>query len=232
MGAELAARGSANGKMTEKFECLCFQLTLTRPACRRRARAVAPLARDILLARGDGRPLAPAAWAAILSLFAHLAEAPTVGYFLVPGLLLFAGLCLIALFDARYFVIPDGPLAALGLCGVAVALANGAQEFPARLAAAAAAYVALRLVDLGYERLRGAPGVGQGDAKLFALAGLWLGFAGLPGCLVYGVLSALLSAALAIRQGSLDGVRHPIPFGPHLALGLWLVWVFGPLEAG
>ncbi|WP_424363007.1 prepilin peptidase [Methylocystis parvus] len=209
-----------------------FRLTLTGSTCRRRAGALAPLARDIILARGDGRPLAPAAWAAILSLLAHVAEAPAVGYFLAPGLLLFAGLCLIALFDARYFVIPDGPLAALGLCGVATSLASAPQETPNRLAAAAAAYLALRLIDLAYERLRGTPGVGQGDAKLFALAGLWLGFAGLPGSLIYGVLSALLSAALAIRQGSLDGARHPIPFGPHLALGLWLVWVFGALEAG
>lgn len=165
-------------------------------------------------------------------MLAHIAEAPSVGYFLLPSLLLFAGLCLIALFDARYFVIPDGPLAALGLLGGAVSLVSAPHETPARVAAAAAAYVALRLIDLAYERLRGAPGVGQGDAKLFALAGLWLGFEGLPGCLIYGVLSALLSAALAIRQGSLDGARHPIPFGPHLALGLWLVWVFGPLEAG
>lgn len=203
-----------------------------RPTCRRRTNALAPLARDVLLARGDGRPLAPAAWAALLSLLAHLAEAPTVGHFPLPGLLLFAGLCLIALFDARYFVIPDGPLAALGLCGVAVSLAVAPQDAAAKLAAAAVAYVALRLVDMAYEGLRGAPGVGQGDAKLFGLAGLWLGFPGLPGCLIYGVLSALLSAVLAIRQGSLDSARHPIPFGPHLALGLWLVWVFGPLEAG
>ncbi|WP_442756667.1 prepilin peptidase [Methylocystis sp. JAN1] len=209
-----------------------FRLTLTAAACRRRRRALAPLARDILLARGDGRPLAPAAWTAIFSLLAHLAEAPRVGYFLAPGLLLFVGLCLIALFDARYFVIPDGPLAALGLCGVAVALANAPLEAPARLAAAAAAYVALRLVDLAYESLRGAAGVGQGDARLFALAGLWLGFPGLPGCLIYGVLSALLSVVLAMRQGTHDSARQPIPFGPHLALGFWLVWVFGPLETG
>jgi leader peptidase (prepilin peptidase)/N-methyltransferase len=218
--------------MIKKFDGRFFRLTLTEPACRRRRRALAPVAGDILLARRDGRPLAPAAWAALLALLAHVAEAPAVGYFIVPGLLLFAGLCLIALFDARYFVIPDGPLYALGVCGVAASLASAAQETPARLAAAAAGYVALRLIDVAYERLRGAAGVGQGDAKLFALAGLWLGFAGMPGALVYGVLSALLASVISLRIGALESARHPIPFGPHLALGIWLVWVFGPLEAG
>lgn len=209
-----------------------FRLTLTGSTCRRRAGALAPLARDIILARGDGHPLAPAAWAAILSLLAHVAEAPAVGYFLAPGLLLFAGLCLIALFDARYFVIPDGPLLALALCGGAVALANAPHEAALKLAAGAAGYAAFRSVAFIYARLRGEAGVGEGDAKLYGLAGLWLGFSGLPGALVYGVLSALLSSVIAMRQGTLESVRQPIPFGPHLALGLWLIWVFGPLEAG
>ncbi|WP_457797479.1 prepilin peptidase [Methylocystis sp. S23] len=186
----------------------------------------------MLFARGDGRPLAPAAWAAIFALLAHLAEGPAVGYFLAPSFALLAGLSLIALFDARYFVIPDGPLLALGLCGVATALASAPQETPARLAAGAAAYASLRLVAYCYEALRGAPGVGEGDARLFALAGIWIGFPGLPSALVYSVFSALLSAVVAMRQGALESARHPIPFGPHLALGLWLVWVFGPLEAG
>lgn len=218
--------------MTQKIGQRFFPLTLITPACRRRQRALLPLAGDILFARGDGRPLAPAAWAAFLALLAHLAEAPALGDLLIPSLLLFLGLCLIALFDARYFVIPDGPLYALAFCGVAASLARTPEETPARLAAAAAAYVALRLIDLAYERLRGAAGVGQGDAKLFALAGLWLGFSGLPGALLYGVVSALLSSVISIRLGALESARHPIPFGPHLALGLWLVWTFGPLEAG
>jgi leader peptidase (prepilin peptidase)/N-methyltransferase len=232
-GERRAAReGGRTAEMRKKFEHGNFSLTLAMSACARRRRALAPLARDILLARGDGRPLAPTAWAAFLSLIAHFAEAPAVGYFLAPSLLLFAGLCLIALFDARYFVIPDGPLLTLGLCGAATSLASAPQETAARFAAGVAAYVALRLVALGYETLRGAAGVGEGDARLYALAGLWLGFPGLPAALVYGALSALLSAVLSMRQGALESAREPIPFGPHLALGLWLVWVFGPLDAG
>lgn len=185
-----------------------------------------------MLARGEGRPLTPAAWTAFLSLLVLFSQFSSLGFFGAPSLLLFGGLSLIALFDARYFVIPDGPLLTLALAGLALFATLAPHDAADRAAAAAAGFVAIRLVALGYERLRGEEGIGAGDAKLFALGGLWLGFPGLPGVLVYGVLSALLSAIIEIRQGSIDHARQPIPFGPHLALGVWLVWVFGPLEAG
>jgi leader peptidase (prepilin peptidase)/N-methyltransferase len=200
--------------------------------CRRRWRTLAPLSHDIFFWRNDGRVLAPAAWAAVISLIWLLVQWRDVGLYLVPSFILLPALCVIALFDARYFIIPDGPVLLLSMSGVVTSLASEPGSAPARLAAAVAGYLGLRLVAFGYEALRGAPGVGEGDARLYALAGLWLGFAGLPSSLIYGVFSALLSAAIALRLGALEDARQPIPFGPHLALGIWLVWVFGPLEAG
>lgn len=202
------------------------------PACARRRRALSPLLRDILSGSGEGRPLTATCWLSLVALCALFPQSADLGLLIFPGLCLFAGLCLIALFDARYFVIPDAPLVILGLLGLAVCLAVTPEETAARLAAAASGFAALRFVAHAYEALRGEPGVGEGDARLFALAGLWLGFAGLPSCLIYAVLSALVSAAVALRQGSLESARAPMPFGPHLALGLWLGWVFGPLEFG
>lgn len=201
-------------------------------SCRRRRRALAPVARDIFLARADARPLTATAWLFLLTLGAALAQGAAFGWLLLPSLCLFAGLCVVALFDARFFVIPDGPLLSLALCGLATSLPDAPQAIAARLAAGALGFVALRVVALAYETLRGAPGVGEGDARLFAVAGLWLGFEGLPSCLVYATLSALLSAVVALRIGALKDARTPLPFGPHLSLGLWLAWVFGPLEFG
>lgn len=200
--------------------------------CRRRRRALAPLLRDILFGRREGRALTPAAWMAGFAFLALLAQSSDVGLFLIPSLVLLPALGLIALYDARYFVIPDGPVLFLGLSGIATFLIGAPQEAASRLAAGAVGYASMRIVALAYEAFRGAPGVGEGDAKLYALAGIWLGFAGLPSSLIYAVFSALISAVVALRQGTLDDARQPIPFGPHLALGLWLVWVFGPLEAG
>ncbi len=190
------------------------------------------MAWDAICARGEGFALAPAAWAAFLGLFYLLAQPAEPRLFIVPSLALFAALCLISLFDARYFVIPDGPVLFLALTGAATILASAPEEAASRLAAAATGFVALRLFGRAYEALRGTPGVGEGDAKLFGVAGLWLGFAGLPSCLIYAALSALVAAALAVWRGLLRNPREPIAFGPHLALGLWLAWSVGPLEMG
>ncbi len=202
------------------------------PACARRRRTLAPLALNAICARGEGFALAPAAWAAILGLFYLLAQPAEPRLFIAPSLALFAALCLISLFDARYFVIPDGLVLFLALTGAATILASAPEEAVSRLVAAATGFVALRLFGRAYEALRGTPGIGEGDAKLFGVAGLWLGFAGLPSCLIYAALSALVAAALAVWRGLLRNPREPIAFGPHLALGLWLAWSVGPLEMG
>ncbi|MCX7898583.1 MAG: A24 family peptidase, partial [Methylocystis sp.] len=144
----------------------------------------------------------------------------------------FAALVVIALFDARYFVIPDGPILALLAVGAATLLIGDMSAAPERVAAAILGGGALWCVGRAYEWLRGTPGLGHGDARLFAVAGFWLGVEGLASCLLYAVVSALAAALFALRDGGLRDARQPFPFGPHLALGFWLCWVVGPLQAG
>lgn len=199
-------------------------------ACARRRRALWSLACDILRGRGEGRPLTATAWLSLVLLFTLLADRPAP--VIVASVALYAGLCVVALFDARYYVIPDGPLGFLLVSGLATWFAIAPAEIGQRLAAAAVGFAALRFVAYAYEAVRGAPGVGEGDARLFAVAGLWLGFAGLPSCLIYAVLSGLVAAAVGLRQGLLENARAPLPFGPHLAFGVWLCWTIGPIEFG
>lgn len=85
------------------------------------------------------------------------------------------------------------------------------------------------MADWGFQRWRRVPGLGEGDARLFALAGLWLGFDGLVSCLLIAVFSAAVAAVIALRDGALVHARDPLPFGPHLALGFWLTWTLGPV---
>lgn len=197
---------------------------------RRRAESLARLALSIVTAKGEGRSLAHVAWSGLAALF-YLLFLPGLGWNLIPSSILLGALAVLVLYDAKYLIIPDGPVIVLAVCGLA-ALLSRREQMPAHLMAAAAAYGALRLVDWIYEKLRGENGLGQGDATLFALAGLWLGPQGLPSCLLAAVASALLSALVLRQDGRLGGARQPIPFGPHLALGLWLVWAIGPLEPG
>ena len=65
-----------------------------------------------------------------------------------------------------------------------------------------------------------------GDVKLFAAAGAWVGWQGLPSVLLIGAATGL-AAALILGRARPD---QPVAFGPYLALGLWITWLYGPVN--
>jgi leader peptidase (prepilin peptidase)/N-methyltransferase len=74
--------------------------------------------------------------------------------------------------------------------------------------------------------------MGLGDAKLLAAAGAWVSWQGLPSVLVVASLSALAVVLVrSWRNGKLDPVQH-VAFGAYLAVGLWIIWLYGPLTVG
>lgn len=154
------------------------------------------------------------------------------GWLLLVTCLLGWTLLTLALIDGRHLILPDEltlPLIPLGLATV------GALD-PSRLAwhilAAAAGYgLLLGLADL-YRRLRQREGLGQGDAKLLAAGGAWVGPFGLPSVILLAALAGLVWVLVQRLAGRTIGPATELPFGPHLALGIWLVWLYGPLELG
>jgi leader peptidase (prepilin peptidase)/N-methyltransferase len=131
--------------------------------------------------------------------------------------------------DRRAMLLPDAltlPLVAAGL-GVAWGL------FPERLLdhaiGAVVGYGALAGIAWVYARMRGREGLGLGDAKLLAAAGAWLGWQALAGVVVVAAAAALaVTVARGALRGHLGG-SDAIAFGPFLALGLWLSWLYGPV---
>jgi leader peptidase (prepilin peptidase)/N-methyltransferase len=96
-----------------------------------------------------------------------------------------------------------------------------------RIASAAAGFAALFAVAWGYRALRGRAGLGLGDAKLLAAAGAWLGMEALPSVMLWACGSALLAVLIAAAfRLPVEGATR-IPFGPFLALGFWIVWLYG-----
>jgi leader peptidase (prepilin peptidase)/N-methyltransferase len=153
----------------------------------------------------------------------------------VPWLIVFVsvplGLILSALtvVDIRTYRLPDLltlPLIALGLA--ATALIDPA-ALPWHAVATAMGYGLLAGVAALYRWLRGRDGLGLGDAKLLAAGGAWLGPAGLPSMLALAAVSALAVVAVARLAGRRFTADEAIPFGPFLAMGLWAVWLFGPI---
>ena len=133
--------------------------------------------------------------------------------------------------DFRRYVLIDaltGPIAAGGL-GVAFVLSPDSLLHHA--IGAGAGFLIFATLAAAYRRVRGREGLGLGDAKLAAAAGAWVSWWGLPSVVLIAS-SVGLAATLALHwmSGRPLSAAARLPFGPWLALGLWVTWLYGPLE--
>jgi leader peptidase (prepilin peptidase)/N-methyltransferase len=71
-----------------------------------------------------------------------------------------------------------------------------------------------------YFAFRGIQGLGLGDVKLLAAAGIWVGVAGLPMLLTVATATALVCAGLMQLGGRQLTGQTSMSFGPFLAIGL------------
>ena len=137
-------------------------------------------------------------------------------------------LCL-AVIDWDTTLLPDvltQPLTWAGL--IAAALGWSGQSLTLALWGAVGGYGLLWSVATGFRLMTGKDGMGQGDFKLLAALGAWLGpWAGLSLILIAS-LSGLLAGLMLRQRGRLREGLY-LPFGPFLVLaGLW-VMVAGPI---
>ena len=170
----------------------------------------------------------PGIEAAALALVLWAATAVPPGLLPITGLLGWVLLAL-ALLDWRHLWLPDVLTVPLILAGLATIAALDLARLPDHLIGAALGYGVLRLVGMIYHRLRARPGLGEGDAKLMAAAGAWISWQGLPTVLLIATLTALAVVALDAARTRRPVADQRIPFGSHLAVGLWLVWLYGPI---
>lgn len=135
----------------------------------------------------------------------------------------------LALLDLKALWLPHvltWPLAAAGL--VVTGLWN--ERLPVDQAiGAVAGYLLMVLVAHLYRRYRGRDGLGEGDAHLFGALGAWVGWPGLPSVLLFAGVSGLLSVLILMLADRRVDWTTRMPFGPHLCIGGWLVWLYGPL---
>jgi leader peptidase (prepilin peptidase)/N-methyltransferase len=136
----------------------------------------------------------------------------------------------IAAIDARRFIIPNELVAAGFVLGLVHAGLVGSPDVIAGVALAtlrgtilAAVFLAIRI---GYRRLRGRDGIGLGDVKLAAVAGVWLDWQTIPLAIEIAALSAL--AFYVLRQWTLGRALRAtarLPLGLFLAPAIWLGWM-------
>ena len=158
-------------------------------------------------------------------LVSHSATVP----WLAATATLAAVLIALSAIDARTFRLPDRLTLPLLAAGLALAALDGSAMLVWHAASAMLGAALLWAVNALYRRLRGTDGLGFGDVKLFAGAGAWAGAEGLASVLLVACGAALALVAIwRLRDPNLAG-STALPFGPFLAFGLWIVWLYGPL---
>lgn len=137
------------------------------------------------------------------------------------GWMISALMIAIAVYDARWSLLPDSFSIALAIAGFGFALASGVPWLMLLIGGAAgAAFFGLQfLVSRGRW-------VGSGDILLGAALGLMLGWRMLAVSLQISYLVGALVASvlLLIRRQTTKGA---MAFGPFLVLGAWIVWLWG-----
>jgi leader peptidase (prepilin peptidase)/N-methyltransferase len=129
--------------------------------------------------------------------------------------------------DVEHMMLPDVLTLPLLLAGLGVTLLLDQADIADHALGAVLGYVAFRAIAAGYRAWRGRDGLGGGDAKLLAAAGAWLGWQALPWVVLEASLAGIGAALIARLLGHRISGTTALPFGPFIALGIWLVWLYG-----
>jgi len=191
--------------------------------------------RQALAWRAPDRQHAVVAWGLVggaVWLAAGLPGDPVWPTAALAGVYLVTVLAAICAIDARYGIIPDSLVAALAAGGLLQTCLAGEAGLLERVLEAVAVLAVATLFRASYRWIRGFDGLGFGDVKFAAAAALWIGIQGVPVMLLVAVLSAVVSLLIMRSEGHNLHGQQAVSFGPHLAVGLWLTWVAGPMQFG
>ena len=132
--------------------------------------------------------------------------------------LLSSVLLVIALIDWRTFTIPNGLNLAIFVLGVIRLVTDfaGWRGYLMGMVCVSGLFLLLYV-------LTGGRGLGLGDVKLMAAAGLLLGWLNILLAMILGSVSGAVIHSLRMRGGA----GKKLAFGPYLAFGIWVAAFFG-----
>ena len=166
--------------------------------------------------------------AALVGLWASLVTSGVVlGFSCVLGWCLLA----LAVMDLRTLRLADALTAFLFLGGLAAAIILDPERIWEHVIGSVAGFVGLYVLAIAYRALRGRDGLGLGDAKLLGGAGAWLGWEALPSVVLLASVSGLLAVSASAVAGRKVTLETRLPFGAFLSFGVWIVWLYGPMNS-
>jgi leader peptidase (prepilin peptidase)/N-methyltransferase len=141
------------------------------------------------------------------------------------GCLLVALIVRLAIIDCREMILPDRLNAMLAAGGAAHAILLGQPGLVDAIAGAVVGFLTLVVVAAVFRRTRGIEGLGFGDQKFAAAAGLWIGWEGVAPMLLIASLSALAFVGVRAATALQFDMAARVPFGPFLSLGTVVCWL-------
>lgn len=139
----------------------------------------------------------------------------------VWGCLLTAMVIAMTFIDADTQILPDDLTKPLVWLGLLFNWRMGFVSWQQALLGAVIGYMSLYLLNKIHVILRGIDGMGQGDFKLLAAIGAWVGVANL-------LIVVLMASVIGIVAALVKRVAksQPMAFGPCLAIAGWFVFLF------
>jgi len=145
---------------------------------------------------------------------------------------LVSALLVLSLIDLEHQILPDAITLPGIVAGLAASLLPGSRLAPlASLLSAAGGWLAFAAVAKAYEKTRGVEGLGQGDWKLAALLGAFLGWQKMLLTVLLASVAGTVVGLLAIALRGRD-LRYALPLGSFLgAAGVLVVFLGDALVA-
>ncbi len=131
----------------------------------------------------------------------------------------------LAVIDFETGFLPDALTLPLIIFGIIASAVGFVAPMTDALIGAVAGFLIFRIVGMIFHRLRGIEGLGQGDAKLLAAIGAWLGWQAIAPIVLAAALIGLAGALSMRFTGKEITGATPIPFGPALAISSALILI-------
>ena len=154
-------------------------------------------------------------------LLMFLSERPF--YFAVPLWGLLSALCY---FDFKTFKLPNILTAGVLILGIIYNIYND-QNLWVPISSFLISSSLLLVISFVYYKWRGQHGLGMGDIKLFAAGAVWLSPFQLPLVLLISSLMGILYFMVSAGRKDTALLKQKIPYGPFLAIAIWLTWLSG-----
>lgn len=149
---------------------------------------------------------------------------------IVCSLWLAVVLIALSVVDIETFSLPDTLVGALAGGGIFAVIMLDTSVLLQNVFAAITTGLFILAINWLYLHVRGRHGIGIGDAKLLAAGAIWLGGTGIVNGIFWACLTGFAHCLAKTGFKSRLSRTTKIPFGPHIALGIWLVWLFGPIQ--